>query len=109
MDDSGKDAFTFGVKPDKLPIENNKNVAALSFQLYPNPVTDRRYKMRITLDKPANVQIQVYDLHQHLVQSKKLTGQSSYLYTGYLNGPAGSYTVRVITPESEFSRIIIVQ
>jgi hypothetical protein len=31
------------------------------------------------------------------------------VFTGTVKGAAGSYTVRVITPQTEYSRIIIVQ
>lgn len=108
-DGSGKDVFTFGIRP-KLNVPHNSSAANLtSFQLYPNPVTNGHYKMTLTLDKPSDIQVNVYDLHQRLIYSKKGTGQSSYLFTGQIKGAAGSYTVRIITPETEYSRIIIVQ
>ena len=109
-DGSGKDAFTFGIKSAILLAKNGKDAAKMiSFQLYPNPVTDGQFKMAVTLDKPADIQVQIYDIHQRLVHSAKATGQSYYLLPAHIRGAAGSYTIRVTTPQTEYSRIIIVQ
>lgn len=110
-DASGKDMFTFGVRQSASKNSGaNKDAANLvSFQLYPNPVTTGQFRMAVTLDKMADVQVRVYDGTQRLVHSGKGTGQSSYVFTGYINGAAGSYTVKLNTPDTEYSRIIIVQ
>lgn len=109
-DASGKDMFTFGLRSSVLKKGATKDAANLvSFQLYPNPVTTGQFRMAVTLDKVADVQVRVYDGSQKLVHSGKGSGQSSYVFTGYINSAAGSYTVRLTTPDNEYSRIIIVQ
>lgn len=102
-DGSGKDAFTFGFKPGTSPAN------LVSFKLYPNPVTDGNYKMAINLDKPSDIQIQVYDPNNRLVDSQRGFGQASYLFSGQIKAAAGAYAVCLITPDSEFCRIIIIQ
>lgn len=110
-DASGKDAFTLGIKASAIKKSAaNKDAANLVlFQLYPNPVTTGQFRMAVTLDKVADIQVRVFDGSQRLVHSGKGSGQSSYIFTGYINGAAGSYTVRLTTPDTEYSRIIIVQ
>jgi hypothetical protein len=115
-DGSGSDAFSFGFRSSMLPANlanaalKNKNAASLiSFRIYPNPVTDGHYKISVTLDKPADIKIQVYDINQQLIDSKKGTGQAVYLFSEYINASKGAYTVKLITPETELSRIIILQ
>ena len=108
VDGSGKDAFTFAVKPPTRLVKEDA-VKLTGFQLYPNPVRGGRYNMMLTLDKPADIEIRVYDMHQKLVHAAKGAGQSSYIFPGQITGAAGAYTVRVITPQTEYSRIIIVQ
>lgn len=109
-DASGKDMFTLGVRSSVLKKVAAKDAANLvSFQLYPNPVTTGQFRMAVTLDKVADIQVRVYDGNQRLVHSGKGNGQSSYVFTGYINSAAGSYTVRLTTPDTEYSRIIIVQ
>lgn len=104
-DGSGKDIFAFALKTN--PPVANKNI--VSFQVYPNPVINGNYKITVTLDKPTDIQIQVYDLHQRLLETRKGAGQSDYLFSGHLNAPAGAYTVRLVTPDTEMNRIIILQ
>ncbi len=116
-DGSGKDAFTFGLKqctPATSQV-NNKAVTGkeatglMSFLLYPNPVTDGQYKMAITFDKPTDIQIQVYDGYQHLLETRKGSGQAAYIFTGNTKLPPGTYTVRLVTPDKEVNKILIVQ
>ena len=106
-DGSGKDVFTFGIKAATPIVKEAPGL--VSFQVYPNPVTGGNYKMALTLDKISDIEIRVYDMHQRLVQSTKGVGQISYLFPGRITGAAGAYTVKVITPQAEYSRIIIVQ
>jgi hypothetical protein len=116
-DGSGKDMFTFGLKQCTPPesqlntktINGKEATGLISFLLYPNPVTDGQYKMAITLDKPTDIQIQVYDGSQHLLETRKGSGQAAYFFTGSTNLPPGSYTVRLITPDMEVNKILIVQ
>jgi hypothetical protein len=63
----------------------------------------------LTLDKPADIKIEVYDIQQNLIDSKWGKGHAVYLLSGYINSVPGIYTVRVTTPEKEFSQIIILQ
>lgn len=107
-DGSGKDAFTFGFKLLKRKL-TTESATVLSFQLYPNPVRDKQFKMAVTLDKPADIQVRIYDINQRLVHSSKASGQSYYLLPASINGAAGAYTIRVTTPQTEYSRIIVVQ
>ena len=106
-DGSGKDVFTFGIKPVVALVKDVPKL--VSFQVYPNPVTGGNYRMSLTLDKVSDIEVRVYDMHQRLVQSRKGTGQLSYLFPGTITGAAGPYTIKVITPQAEYSRIIIVQ
>jgi hypothetical protein len=108
-DGSGRDMFAFGIRSAQVKTPNKGAAALLSFQLYPNPVTDGNYKIAVTLDKPTDIEIRVYDIHQRLVHSSKASGQASYVIPGNIKGAAGSYTVRLITAEKEYSRIIVVQ
>jgi hypothetical protein len=116
-DASGKDVFAFGLKPvatgngmvnGKAP-DATKAPGLISFRVYPNPVSDGHYQMAVTLNKPTAVQIQVYDIYQHLVDSKKGSGKSAYLFSGKLNAPAGAYTVKLITPETTMNHMLILQ
>jgi hypothetical protein len=89
---------------------NGKEAAGLiSFLLYPNPVTDGHYKMSITLDKPTGIQVQVFDGYQHLLETRKGSGQAVYFFTGNTSLPPGAYTVRLITQDIEVNKILIVQ
>jgi hypothetical protein len=112
-DGSGKDAFTFGMKqitPPTAQLLKNKDAASLlSFKVYPNPITEGHYKVAITLDKPTDIKIQVYDIQQNLIDSKWAKGKATYALSGYINAAPGVYTIRVFTPEKEFSQIIILQ
>lgn len=115
-DGSGKDVFTFGLRtlPPPAVLVNGKttddqDVAIQSFLLYPNPVTDGRYSISVTMGKPTDVQVQIYDGYQHLVESVKGSGKHSYFFSGRLNVPAGSYTVRLIMPGKEITKMLIVQ
>lgn len=108
-DGSGKDMFAFGTRSVQVKAPDKSAATLLSFQLYPNPVTDGNYQIAVTFNKPTDVEIKVYDIHQRLVHSGKALGQSSYVIPGQIKGAAGTYTVRLITPEQEYSRIIVVQ
>jgi hypothetical protein len=107
-DRSGKDVFTFGVTHRKHEniVESGK---ILSFQVYPNPVTNGNYQVAITLDKPAEVTMQIYDNQLRLVESRTVNGQSSYHLSGHVNGAKGAYIVKLLTPGNIYSKILIVQ
>lgn len=117
IDGSGKDVFTFGFKPSMSArmkshrdSTNNKNTSSLiSFQVYPNPVSDGNYQLAVNLDKPTDIQFQIYDLIGEQLFFQKGTGQNSYLFSGHIDGPPASYIVRLITPETELYRIIVLQ
>ncbi len=108
-DGSGKDAFSFGLKTSmSADVSTNADAAKLlSFHVYPNPLTDGRYNIAVTLDKPADIHVEVYDIHLHLVDSKKASGQAVYLLPGKINAASGSYIIKLFTPGKEFSQIII--
>jgi hypothetical protein len=111
-DGSGKDVFTFGFKqctPTTSQVNSKAATALPSLMLYPNPVTDGHYKMAINLDKPTDIQVQVYDGYQHLVETRKGSGQATYLFTGNTKLTPGSYTVRLVTPDTAIDKILIVQ
>jgi hypothetical protein len=116
-DASGKDLFAFGIKPmfssgalvNGKSIRNSDAASHISFRLYPNPVTDGQYNIAVSLNKKSDIQIEVYDLNQHLLDTKKGSGQASYLFTRFINAPSGPYFVRLITPETEVYRIMILQ
>lgn len=114
-DGSGKDQFSFGIINNLSAVGPAKDVNGkdatklLSFHIYPNPITDGRYTIAATLDKRADVTVQLYDVHLRLIESRKLTGQSDYLLSGTINAAAGTYIIKLLTPSHEFSQIIIKQ
>lgn len=102
-DGSGTDAFSFGLKTGldtdaRYPVK---------IQVYPNPLTDGRYSVSVKLDKPADIKVRLYDIHLHLIESKNVSGQSSYLVPGVINGAGGVYIVKVFAGDKEYSQIII--
>lgn len=108
-DGSGKDVFSFGLK-NRLPAEVSADATKLlSFHVYPNPITDGHYNVAVTLHKATDIYIKVYDIHLHLIDSKKLTGQADYMLPGTINTAAGAYIIKLCTPDKEFSQIIIKQ
>jgi hypothetical protein len=109
-DGSGKDVFSFGLKSRVSADVTDKGAAKLlSFSVYPNPISDGHYNIAATLNKPTDLYIQLYDHNLRLLESRKLTGQVDFQLTGYINGPAGIYIVKLLTPDKEFSKIIIRQ
>jgi len=108
-DRSGKDVFSFGLKSGLLADMAKGAAKLLSFHVYPNPVTDGHYNIAVTLDKPADIYIQLYDVHLRLIDSKKVTGQADYLLSGNINAAAGAYILKLLTSGKEFSKIVIRQ
>lgn len=106
-DGSGRDHFTFAVKPGLTA--NNEAAGNTSFQVYPNPAVGGLYKLAITLEKPAAILVQIYDGQQRLIETRKASGAAFYLIPGRLNAPPGAYTVRLTTPDAELNRKLIVQ
>lgn len=102
-DGSGKDAFSFGLKT-RLSPDTDRPV---TFQVYPNPLTDGYYNVAVTLDKPADIKIRIYDINLHLIDSKNGSGQANYLVPGTINGAAGIYIVKLFTNDKEFSQLVI--
>ena len=108
-DGSGKDVFSFGLKT-RLPAKVSTDATKLlSFHVYPNPISDGHYNVAVTLDKPTDINIKVYDIHLHLIESKKVAGQSHYLVSGNINTVSGAYIIKLFIPNKEFSQIIIKQ
>lgn len=110
-DGSGQDVFSFGVKSTLAPeVLTGKDFAKLtSFRVYPNPTADGHYNIAVTLDKKADLNIEIYDVHLRLVESRKVTGLSEYLVPGNITAAAGVYLVKLFTADKEFSQIIIKQ
>ncbi len=124
-DNSGKDIFSFGLKPNlseenqvASPLVFNKEEATkisttaslvTTFQEYPNPTLDGSYNVNVVLEKATNIEIQVFDMHQRLLNTQKGEGQSQYQFSGFINSVPGVYTIMLITPEEEISRKIIVE
>jgi hypothetical protein len=110
---SGKDGFTFGFKPAVAAGITSKGVlpstynGIRSIRFFPNPVLDGHYKIAVNLDKISNAQVRIYDLHQHLLETRYVKGQSSYFIDGYINVAHGPYIVRLTTPEADIYRVII--
>ena len=109
-DRSGKDVFTFGVN-NRKETENSvvESGKILSFNVFPNPVTNGNYQVAVTLDKPGEITMQIYDNQLRLIESRKMNGQSTYRFTGRVNGSAGVYIVKLLTPGNIYSKIMIVQ
>jgi hypothetical protein len=109
-DGSGKEFFTFGFKAqESKELKNSTATGVLLFQVYPNPVSDGHYKITVRLNKPMDVKVVISDANQKLVDSKKGNGGASYSFSGYIHAAAGAYTVKLITPETELSKVIILQ
>lgn len=107
-DGSGKDAFSFGLKTRVNNVNTDADAAKLlSFQVYPNPTTDGRYNIAVTLNKPTDIHISIYDIHLNLIETKKASGQANYLITGKIKAASGLYIIKLFTPDKEFSQIII--
>ncbi len=107
-DGSGKDAFSFGLKTKVNDVMTDADAAKLvSFQVYPNPTTDGHYNIAVTLNKPTDIHINIYDIHLNLIETKKASGQANYLIPGKINASSGSYIIKLYTPDKEFSQIII--
>lgn len=107
-DGSRKDAFSFGLKTKVNDVITGPDAAKLvSFQVYPNPTIDGHYNIAVTLNKPTNIHINVYDIHLNLIETKKASGQANYLIPGKINAASGSYIIKLYTPDKEFSQIII--
>jgi hypothetical protein len=107
-DGSGKDAFSFGLKTRINDVITDPDAAKLiSFQVYPNPTTDGHYNLAVTLNKPADIRINIYDIHLNLIETKKASGQANYLIPGRIKAASGSYIIKLYTPSKEFSQIII--
>ena len=106
---SGKEAFSFGLKTRlSADIAPNANAAKLlSFNVYPNPAADGHYNIAVTLDKATDINIQVYDIHMRLIDTKKVSGQADYLIPGKINAASGVYIIKLFTPGKEFSQIVI--
>jgi hypothetical protein len=102
-DGSGKDAFSFGLKT-RLSADADRPVG---FQVYPNPLTDGHYNVAVTLDKPADIRIRIYDIHLHLIDSKNAYGQVNYLIPGTIHAVAGVYIVKLFTNDKEFTQLVI--
>lgn len=108
---AGQNVFSFGVKSTlSTELNTGKDFSKLnSFRVYPNPSTDGRYNIAVTLKKKADLTIEVYDIHLRLLESRKLTGRSDYLVPGYITTAAGAYLIKLFTVDKEFSKIIIKQ
>lgn len=120
---SGKDNFTFGFKHDlsarlssngngQNPVKANPNMkqgSMLTFNVFPNPISDGNYQVAIQFDKPTDIVINLYDLSQQLVYSKELSGQDIYQFSDHINGKPSAYILQLMTPQEEYYRMIILQ
>ena len=107
-DGSGKDAFSFGLKTRVPDVITDADAAKLvSFQVYPNPTADGHYTIAVTLNKPTDIHIDLYDIHLNLIETKKASGLANYLITGKIKAASGSYIIKLFTADKEFSQIII--
>ena len=68
-----------------------------------------KMQVDIQLDEPTDFVVNLYDLSQHLITSRKVTAQQTYQFTEHLNGKPGAYIFQFITPHEAYYRIIIVQ
>jgi hypothetical protein len=108
-DGSGKDIFTFGVNPVLTANATDLGPRITSFQIFPNPVTTGHYQVAISLNKPSEVNIQIYDGHLRLIDSRKMSGLATYFFAGQINSAAGVYIVKILASGREFSKILILQ
>ena len=114
-DRSGKDIFTFGLKPDAtlatlVDIETEQiptGPEIKSVQAFPNPTLDGHYTLIVFLNHTADLAIQVFDAFQRLISSEKRSGNSKYQISGFLNSGPGVYTILFLTQSDETSLKII--
>ncbi|MHA4844563.1 T9SS type A sorting domain-containing protein [Flavitalea antarctica] len=109
-DRSGKDVFSFGIRKSLSAVAKTNDAAKLlSFRVYPNPTKDGQYNIAATLEKPADLTVQIFDVNLRLIESRKLTGQADYLLSGTIKSPPGTYIVKLLTSSTEFTKVIIKQ
>lgn len=120
-DGSGKDNFTFAYKPAAIPetmtvstdsLDNDRRypqTGLRSYSVFPNPVTDGNYTVSIQFDKPTDFVVNLYDLTQHLIKSRKVTGQQFYQFTDQINGKPGTYFLQIVTGNEETYKVLILQ
>ena len=109
---SGTDVFTFGLKPDsnsdsRIGNQSVTGEIASSFLVYPNP-TDGDYQIEVTFTKATDLEVQVFDMDQKLVDTRKSIGKLKHNITGSIKGlPAGIYTIKVASNTGKVSEKIV--
>ena len=80
-----------------------------SVVLYPNPSTDGHFYMRISLERPAAVDVFIHDLSGRLIRQESLSGKESfYRYSGQLSRK-GSYLIILRSEGQQVERKLIVE
>ncbi|ASZ13077.1 T9SS type A sorting domain-containing protein [Chitinophaga pendula] len=54
--------------------------------VYPNPSYDGDFNARLSLDKPANVVMQIFSGDGHLVKERRLDGYANYSFADHIDG-----------------------
>ena len=99
---SGMDVFTFGLKHDSNSDNQIGNQAIAgeisnSFLVYPNP-TDGDYQIEVTFSKATDIEVQIFDINQKLIDTKKSVGKLKHNISGSIKGlPAGIYTIKAVS------------
>jgi hypothetical protein len=67
------------------------------------------FKVKVTLDRPGNSQLLVFDMSGQLVYKTQLMNNQKEQQISITLQTPGMYVVKAITPEGEFSKQVIVQ
>lgn len=94
---------TSEVKVKQLGASALKNA-----ELFPNPVTNGWFAVRISLDRTADVHLSISDLSGRVVKEADLKNQDYYWYDGYISA-SGTFLVTLTTSTSKETFKLIVQ
>ncbi len=105
-DRSNTDVFTFGEIPNRL-LPEITNV--LKFEEFPNPTISGQYHLSIALAEASDITLEVYDIHQRLLETRRYQGQSHYQIPGVMKGARGTYTVVLKVGNETLTKQLILQ
>ena len=97
------DLIEQGIFSTKQVLSNQSEPTISSINAYPNPTTDGFVNLKITLEKPSEISIQVSDIQGVNIQQNYPSRLPSGLHTLPLQvgNSSGIYFINVITNESK--------
>lgn len=95
-DGSGTDVFTFGTDAEIVPNkwQPTEGGSIKNLVLYPNPIQDGDFTLRIELYKKGDVQIAIRDILGRLLSTQILRGSDFYIFNDHLQ-TAGNYLISI--------------